>query len=153
MKVVKKIGHLKDDNLVDNEMSEVIPSKDIKMANQVDEAFRGDDKIKMAKEVEIKIDGNDKDRKILELIKTNLNAITCFDHLFELYNSGNYELFISSLPGLLRENEIQGMQFFNQIILSKLTPWLLWLNSQNIEENSTECSSIGDEDGENGPFN
>ena len=31
----EKIDHLKDDNLVANEMAEVIPSKDIKMANQM----------------------------------------------------------------------------------------------------------------------
>ena len=141
----EKIDHLKDGNLVDSEMPEVIPSKDIKMANQVDEAFRGDDKMKMDKEVEIKIAGNDKEREILDNIQSNLHAITCLDHFLEVRDSENYELFMATLPRLIIWNLSLGMQFFNQIIQSKLSLWLFVLNSQNIEDNSTECSSIGDE--------
>ena len=58
-----------------------MPSKDIKMSNEVDEAFRGINKMKIAKEAEIKKFGNDKDRKILALIKTNLNIIVSLDLL------------------------------------------------------------------------
>ncbi len=153
MQIVEKTCHLKDDNLVANEKPEVMPSKDIKMANQVDEAFRGEDKMKMAKEVEIKIAGNDKDREILQLIKTNLNAIACLDRLLVVPDLGSHELFLRVLPGLMSWNISQGMLFFNQIIQSKLSQWLLVLNSQDTDNSSTECSSIGDEAGENGPFN
>ena len=149
----EKIDHLKDDNLVANEMAEVIPSKDIKMANQVDEAYRGDDKMKMSKEVEIKIAGNDKEREILDNIQSNLQAIACLDNLLEVRNSENSESFITALARLMLWNLSLGTHFFNQIIQSKVSLWLLVLNSQNIEDNSTECSSIGDEAGENGPFN
>ncbi len=153
MQIAEKTCHLKDDNLVANEKPEVIPSKDIKMANQVDEAFRGDDKMKMAKEVEIKIAGNDKDREILSLINANLKIFACLDYLLVVRDLGSYESLLRTLPGLMSWNISLGMQFFNQIIQSKLSLLLFVLNSQDTDDSSTECSSIGDEAGENGPFN
>ena len=147
------LNYLMQDNIVAiEEIPGVMPSKDIKMTKEIDIAFRGDDKMKITKEAEIIIFGNDKDRdsEILSHIKVNLDAIEILDHLSEINDPEAIESFILSLHYIMRMNIIDGISFFNQIITRKLRQGLqVMIEPEDLPENSTDGSSIGDENDQN----
>ena len=141
------LSHLMQDNCISNEKPGVMPIKDIKISKEIDIAFRVSDKMKITKEAEIIIFGNDKDRdnEILSHIKANLDAIEILDHLSEINNPETIESFILSLHYIMRMNIIDGIPFFNQIITRKLPQGLQVIEPEDLPENSTDGSSIGDE--------
>ena len=110
-------AHLKEDDSVDIEMSEVMPNKDIKMANDV-----RTDGMKIFKETEIAINGNDEDRDLLNLVKQNLFLITHFDDIMEKIGDNPSELisFLERSKNLMILNSSHGIaSTFNRIIHDK----------------------------------
>ena len=140
--------HLKEENCFSIEMSEVI-STEIKELETTP--------LKISKEPEIEIKGNDEGENLRFLLKMNSSIIFIIDEILEdnslLVDPSLAEMF-NSLPSkitfLMNLNLKQGESLlFNIILINKLTALLNLNDSVDLEHNSTDCSSEGDENNEN----
>ena len=145
-----KSAHLNENNFVAIELPEILSNKDKNMTNEVVGAFTGTDEMKIVNESEIAIIGNDEDRKLLHIVKLNFFTINYFDHIIEQNNPLNFVQFLQALKQLMILNISHGItSIFNKIIIDKINILSQLFKSENIEDNSTDVSSIEDGTGEN----
>ena len=139
-----KSVHLNENNFVAIELPEILSNKDKNMTNEVVGAFTGTDEMKIVNESEIAIIGNDEDRKLLHIVKLNFFAINYFDHILE-QNPLDFLKFLQTLKKLMILNLSHGItSIFNKIIIDKINILNQLFKSEDIENNSTDVSSIED---------
>jgi len=145
---IEQNHHLKEENCFAIEMSEVI-STEIKELETTP--------LKISKEPEIEIKGNDEGENLRFLLKMNSSIIFIIDKILEdnsLLEDPSFAQMFNSLPSkilnLMNLNLNQGESLlFNIILINKLTALLNLNDSVDLEHNSTDCSSEGDENNEN----
>ena len=140
--------HLKEENCFSIEMSEVI-STEIKELEYTP--------LKISKEPEIEIKGNDEGENLRFLLKMNSNIIYVIDRILEdnsLLEDPSLVQMFNSLPNIipylmnLNSNQREAV-LFNIILSNKLTALFQMNGLEDLEHNSTDYSSEGDENNEN----
>ena len=87
---------------------------------------------------------DDEDRKLLHIVKLNFFAINYFDHILE-QNPLDFLKFLQTLKKLMILNLSHGItSIFNKIIIDKINILNQLFKSEDIENNSTDVSSIED---------